>query len=35
MREPEMCHIVYKVTFTEKEAKNLKEKIEDDYRVNM
>ncbi|ONK78845.1 uncharacterized protein A4U43_C01F160 [Asparagus officinalis] len=35
MREPKMCHIVCKVTPNEKEAKELKGKIEDDYRVNM
>ncbi|KAL6844942.1 hypothetical protein ACP4OV_025601 [Aristida adscensionis] len=35
MREPKMCQIVCKVTLTEKEAKELKEKIEDEYRVNM
>lgn len=35
MREPEMCHVVCKITLTDKEAKELKEKIEDEYRVNM
>ncbi|PWS22724.1 hypothetical protein DKP78_16875, partial [Enterococcus faecium] len=35
MREPKMCHIVCKLTVGEKEAKELKEKIEDEYRVNM
>jgi transmembrane 9 superfamily member 2/4 len=35
MREPKMCQIVCKVTIDEKEAKGLKEKIEDEYRVNM
>uniref|UniRef100_A0ACD5XZ53 Uncharacterized protein n=1 Tax=Avena sativa TaxID=4498 RepID=A0ACD5XZ53_AVESA len=35
MREPKMCQIVCKLTVTEKEAKELKEKIEDEYRVNM
>ncbi|KAJ4763345.1 Transmembrane 9 superfamily member [Rhynchospora pubera] len=35
MREPKMCQIVCKVTLGEKEAKELKEKIEDEYRVNM
>ncbi|ONK70465.1 uncharacterized protein A4U43_C05F34000 [Asparagus officinalis] len=35
MREPEMCHIVCKITLNEKEVKDLKEKIEDEYRVNM
>jgi transmembrane 9 superfamily member 2/4 len=35
MREPKMCQIVCKATISEKEAKELKEKIEDEYRVNM
>ncbi|KAJ1697947.1 hypothetical protein LUZ63_006459 [Rhynchospora breviuscula] len=35
MREAKMCQIVCKVTLGEKEAKELKEKIEDEYRVNM
>jgi transmembrane 9 superfamily protein 2/4 len=35
MREPKMCQIVCKVIIDEKEAKGLKEKIEDEYRVNM
>lgn len=35
MREPQMCQIVCKITVGEKEAKLLKEKIEDEYRVNM
>jgi transmembrane 9 superfamily member 2/4 len=35
MREPQMCQIVCKATIDEKEAKELKEKIEDEYRVNM
>ncbi|KAG0453817.1 hypothetical protein HPP92_025121 [Vanilla planifolia] len=35
MREPQMCNIVCKLTPTEKEAKEFKEKIEDEYRVNM
>lgn len=30
-----MCQIVCKATISEKEAKELKEKIEDEYRVNM
>lgn len=30
-----MCQIVCKITINEKEAKELKEKIEDEYRVNM
>ncbi|KAJ0965840.1 hypothetical protein J5N97_026978 [Dioscorea zingiberensis] len=35
MREPKMCQIVCKIKPNEKEAKDLKEKIEDEYRVNM
>ncbi|OAY73699.1 Transmembrane 9 superfamily member 10 [Ananas comosus] len=35
MREPQMCQIVCKITPNDKEAKELKEKIEDEYRVNM
>jgi len=35
MKEPQMCQIVCKISVGEKEAKLLKEKIEDEYRVNM
>ncbi|EER97171.1 transmembrane 9 superfamily member 9 [Sorghum bicolor] len=35
MGEPKMCQIVCKAKIGEKEAKELKEKIEDEYRVNM
>jgi hypothetical protein len=35
MREPQMCQVVCKISVGEKEAKLLKEKIEDEYRVNM
>ncbi|KAG2578210.1 transmembrane 9 superfamily member 9-like [Panicum virgatum] len=35
MREPQMCQIVCKISVREKEEKLLKEKIEDEYRVNM
>jgi transmembrane 9 superfamily protein 2/4 len=35
MREPQMCQIVCKISVGDKEAKVLKEKIEDEYRVNM
>ncbi|KAH7674970.1 transmembrane 9 superfamily member 2/4 protein [Dioscorea alata] len=35
MREPKMCQIVCKLTPNEKDAKDLKEKIEDEYHVNM
>ncbi|KAJ6793964.1 transmembrane 9 superfamily member 8-like [Iris pallida] len=30
-----MCHIVCKITLTEKDAKDLKENIEEEYRVNI
>ncbi|KAK8916415.1 hypothetical protein KSP39_PZI022239 [Platanthera zijinensis] len=35
MREPQMCKIVCKLTPDAKVAKDFKEKIEDEYRVNM
>ncbi|KAJ8477617.1 hypothetical protein OPV22_021344 [Ensete ventricosum] len=35
MREPQMCKIACKVTLNDKDAKDLKEKIENEYRVNM
>ncbi|WOK98271.1 transmembrane 9 superfamily member 8 [Canna indica] len=35
MREPQMCQIVCKISLTDKDAKDLKEKIEDEYHVNM
>jgi hypothetical protein len=35
MREPKMCQVVCRTTDDEKQAKELKEKIEDEYRVNM
>lgn len=35
MGEPKMCQIVCKVPIDDKQAKDLKEKIEDEYRVNM
>ncbi|XP_020578770.1 transmembrane 9 superfamily member 8-like [Phalaenopsis equestris] len=35
MREPQMCNIICKLTPTEKQAKQFREKIEDEYRVNM
>lgn len=35
MRETESCKIVCKITLDDKTAKELKEKIEDEYRVNM
>ena len=35
MGEPKMCQIVCKAKIGEKEAKELKEKIGDEYRVNM
>ncbi|XP_072967211.1 transmembrane 9 superfamily member 9-like isoform X1 [Typha angustifolia] len=35
MREPQMCQIVCKISLNDKEVKDFKEKIEDEYRVNM
>lgn len=35
MREPRMCNIVCKLTLDAKTAKQFKEKISDEYRVNM
>lgn len=35
MREPEMCHVVCRTVLDDKTAKEFKEKIEDEYRVNM
>ncbi|WOH02798.1 hypothetical protein DCAR_0522188 [Daucus carota subsp. sativus] len=35
MREPQMCNILCRITLTGKTAKKLKEKIDDEYRVNM
>jgi len=35
MREPQMCNVVCRLTLDEKSAKEFKEKIEDEYRVNM
>ncbi|XP_051204160.1 transmembrane 9 superfamily member 10 [Lolium perenne] len=35
MREPRMCQIVCKTSFTQEGAKDVKEKIDDDYRINM
>lgn len=35
MREPQMCNILCSVTLDKKTAKEIKEKIDDDYRVNM
>ncbi|RLM62271.1 transmembrane 9 superfamily member 9-like [Panicum miliaceum] len=35
MREPKMCQIVCRASIDDKQAKELKEKIEDEYRVNM
>ncbi|XP_074561775.1 transmembrane 9 superfamily member 8-like [Curcuma longa] len=35
MREPHMCQIICKITLSDKDVKELKEKIEDEYRVNM
>jgi transmembrane 9 superfamily member 2/4 len=35
MMEPRLCQIVCKIAPTQDEAKDLKEKIEDEYRINM
>ncbi|KAL6534806.1 Transmembrane 9 superfamily member 8 [Orobanche gracilis] len=35
MREPQMCNLVCRIRLNAREAKELKEKIDDDYRVNM
>lgn len=35
MREPQMCNVVCRAVLNAKTAKELKEKIEDEYRVNM
>ncbi|PQP99208.1 transmembrane 9 superfamily member 10 [Prunus yedoensis var. nudiflora] len=35
MREPQMCNVVCHVTLNAKTAKEFKEKIDDEYRVNM
>lgn len=35
MREPEMCKVVCRKVLNAKTAKEFKEKIDDDYRVNM
>lgn len=35
MREPQMCNVVCRLTLDSKTANEFKEKIEDEYRVNM
>ncbi|KAL0427824.1 UNVERIFIED_CONTAM: Transmembrane 9 superfamily member 8 [Sesamum latifolium] len=35
MREAQMCNVVCRITLNAKEAKEFKEKIDDEYRVNM
>ena len=35
MREPKMCTIVCRIVLDGKTAKDFKEKIDDEYRVNM
>ncbi|KAL8145277.1 transmembrane 9 superfamily member 8-like [Apium graveolens] len=35
MREPQMCNVLCRITLNGKTAKKLKEKIDDEYRVNM
>ncbi|KAK4757773.1 hypothetical protein SAY87_019074 [Trapa incisa] len=35
MREPQMCNVACRITLDKRQAKDLKEKIKDEYRVNM
>lgn len=35
MREPQMCNVICRLTLDAKTAKAFKEKIDDEYRVNM
>ncbi|CAI9765769.1 unnamed protein product [Fraxinus pennsylvanica] len=35
MREPQMCNVVCRITLNAKDAKEFKERIDDEYRVNM
>jgi transmembrane 9 superfamily protein 2/4 len=35
MREPRLCQIVCRTEFTQEGASDVKEKIDDDYRINM
>jgi transmembrane 9 superfamily protein 2/4 len=35
MREPRLCQIVCMTSFTQEGANDVKEKIDDDYRINM
>ncbi|CAI9779675.1 unnamed protein product [Fraxinus pennsylvanica] len=35
MREPQICNVVCRITLNAKDAKQFKERIEDEYRVNM
>lgn len=35
MREPELCHVVCRMILDANTAKEFKDKIEDEYRVNM
>ena len=35
MMEPKLCQITCKIVLTEQGANDIKEKIEDEYRVNM
>lgn len=35
MREPQMCNVLCRLTLNAKTAKEFKEKINDEYKVNM
>lgn len=35
MREPKLCQIVCKTVLSQEGAKDVKEKIDDEYRINM
>ena len=35
MREPQICNVLCRITLNAKTAKEFKEKIDDEYRVNM
>uniref|UniRef100_A0A0A9ESK3 Uncharacterized protein n=1 Tax=Arundo donax TaxID=35708 RepID=A0A0A9ESK3_ARUDO len=35
MMEPKLCQIVCRIVLSQEEAKDLKEKIDEEYRVNM
>jgi transmembrane 9 superfamily protein 2/4 len=35
MREPRLCQIVCRTEFTQEGAGDVKDKVDDDYRINM